>query len=496
MDLFDRHRIELPGETDFEAFRQHARRLVAAGVAPGDVEWQVAGASAHDLFSADETVPPAASPQGRTLTVPAAFVPLCKSVLLHSDPGRFGLLYRLLWRLTHEAGLRHDPLDADVLLAERLAKAVRRDQHKMTAFVRFRTVKAAEPDEPDLQVAWFEPDHHIVEATAPFFIRRFPNMHWAILSPRRSIEWFPAVGDTPGRLQLAPGARRDQAPPADAGESLWLTYYASIFNPARLKLAMMQKEMPRRYWHNLPEARLIGELSAQAMARSGGMIEQAPTVAARRIRPLEIKTPAPQPVVRFIQDIGQLKAATDRCRECPIGQFATQSVPGAGPLHAGLMVVGEQPGDEEDLRGQPFVGPAGRLFDRALGELGWQRDRLYITNAVKHFKFEMRGRRRIHKTPGQLEMEACRHWLDDELRLVAPRAILALGGTAARSILGRPVAVMKERGQWTTGPQGQPVLVTLHPSALLRADPQHGAENFARWLDDLRLATPYAHPGN
>lgn len=492
MDLFGRHRIQLPGETDFEAFRQNARRLVAAGIAPENVEWQVAGAAENDLFAAEETPLPVAMPGGQSLTVPAAFVPLCKSVLLHSDPGRFGLLYRLLWRFTHEPGLRHDPLDPDVLMAERLAKAVRRDQHKMTAFVRFRTVAASEPDEPDLQVAWFEPDHHIVEATAPFFMRRFPNMHWAILSPRRSVEWFPPKGDTPGRLQLAPGARRDQAPPADAGESLWLTYYASIFNPARLKLAMMQKEMPRRYWNNLPEASLIGELSAQAMARSGGMIEQPPTVPARRIRPLEQGIPRTSPQVQVIEHIGQLKAATDRCRECPIGQFATQSVPGAGPLHAGLMVIGEQPGDHEDLRGEPFVGPAGKLFDRALAELGWQRDRLYITNAVKHFKFEMRGKRRIHKTPGQLEMEACRHWLEDELRLVQPRAILALGATAARSVMGRPVAVMKERGQWMTGPQGRPVLVTLHPSALLRADPEHGAENFVRWLDDLRLASSHA----
>ena len=495
MDLFERHRIQLPGETDFEAFRQNARRLVAAGVPPENVEWQVAGAADHDLFAADETPLPAASANGQSLTVPAAFVPLCKSVLLHSDPGRFGLLYRLLWRLTHETALRHDPLDADVLTAERLAKAVRRDQHKMTAFVRFRTVAASEAGQPELQVAWFEPDHHIVEATAPFFARRFPNMHWAILSPRRSVEWFPAEGDIPGRLQLAAGARRDQAPPADAGESLWLTYYASIFNPARLKLAMMQKEMPRRYWHNLPEAKLIGELSAQAMTRSGGMIEQAPTVVARRIRPLEPKVRKPvesRHVVQVIQDIRQLKTATDRCRECPIGEFATQSVAGIGPLNAGLMVVGEQPGDHEDLRGEPFVGPAGKLFDRAVAELGWQRDRLYITNAVKHFKFEMRGRRRIHKTPGQLEMETCLHWLEDELRLVQPHAILALGGTAARSIMGRPVAVMKERGQWMTDPQGRPVLVTLHPSALLRADPQHSAENFAQWLDDLRMASTHA----
>ncbi|WPB57019.1 UdgX family uracil-DNA binding protein [Xylophilus sp. GOD-11R] len=487
-----RRRIQLPDDTDLDAFRRHARALVMAGVAPPDVEWQVADDSAVDLFGAEDIpLPPATDGPAPSPNVPPDFIALCRSVILHRDPGRFGLLYRLLWRLQHEPGLRHDPLDADMLQAERLAKAVRRDQHKMTAFVRFRTVAAPEPGGPDLHVAWFEPEHHIVAATAPFFARRFANMHWAILTPRASIRWFPPHDGEPGRMEHAPGARREDAPPADAGESLWLTYYANIFNPARLKLAMMQKEMPRKYWHNLPEARLIGKLSAQAMERSGTMIEQPTTTPARRIRHLPIRaddTPAPTTVLR----LDELKAATDRCRECPIGQFATQSVVGEGPRQARLMVVGEQPGDHEDLRGRPFVGPAGQLFDRAVAELGWQRDRLYVTNAVKHFKYELRGKRRMHKSPGQLEVAACRHWLEDELRLVEPRAILALGATAARAILGRPVAVTRERGQWLEDDAGRPVLVTLHPSALLRADPQYGAENFAAWIEDLKQASAIA----
>ncbi|QHI98850.1 UdgX family uracil-DNA binding protein [Xylophilus rhododendri] len=486
-----RRTILLPGETDFDAFRRHARALIAEGLPPEAVEWQVAGRQEGDLFGGGAEVPseiPAAS-QGKGPGVPPAFVVLCKSTILHSDAGRFGLLYRLLWRLVHEPALRHDPLDADMLRAQLLGKAVRRDQHKMTAFVRFRTV--TRPDQPDLHVAWFEPEHHIVEATAPFFARRFPNMHWAILTPRRSVRWFPAEGGTAGRLELAPGCRREDAPPADAGEQLWLTYYANIFNPARLKLSMMQKEMPRRYWHNLPEAALIGELAAQAMERSGHMIEQPGTSTTRRIQRLPAAASKVQANIA-IHRLDDLKPAMDRCRECPIGQFATQSVPGAGPAPARLMVVGEQPGDHEDLRGQPFVGPAGRLFDRAVAELGWQRERLYVTNAVKHFKYELRGKRRMHKTPGQLEVAACHHWLEEELRLVQPRAILALGATAARSVLGRPVAVTQERGQWLSDATGRPVLVTLHPSALLRADPQQGEANFALWLDDLRQATEHA----
>ncbi|MDM0109327.1 UdgX family uracil-DNA binding protein [Variovorax sp. J22R24] len=184
-----------------------------------------------------------------------------------------------------------------------------------------------------------------------------------------------------------------------------------------------------------------------------------------------------------------LRQATDACRECPLGARATQSVMGEGPLHAVLMVVGEQPGDKEDLAGRPFVGPAGRLFDRAAAELGWNRERLYVTNAVKHFKFELRGKRRMHKTPAQREIDACHHWLEAEIARVKPDAFLALGATAARALLQRPVAVMRERGQWHEDAAGRRVLVTLHPSALLRGDPAQREAAWTAWLKDLSAAS-------
>jgi uracil-DNA glycosylase family protein len=183
-----------------------------------------------------------------------------------------------------------------------------------------------------------------------------------------------------------------------------------------------------------------------------------------------------------------LHQATDRCRECPIGEHATQSVFGEGPVGATVMMVGEQPGDQEDLQGRPFVGPAGRLLDKAVEELGWSRDRLYVTNAVKHFKFELRGKRRMHKTPAQREVAACLHWLESEIAQVRPRAFIALGATASRALLGRPVAVMRERGQWHTDARGLPVLVTLHPSALLRGDPEQRESAYEQWLKDLAVA--------
>jgi DNA polymerase len=308
-------------------------------------------------------------------------------------------------------------------------------------------------------------------------------MRWAILTPDRCVVWD-------GReLHFRGGARRDEAPPPDAGEALWLTYYRSIFNPARLKLAMMRKEMPRKYWHNLPEAQLIDGLSAQAQARSEQMVRETDAGTHRRI-PSPARRTDPQITQQAdrIHSLKELKAATMQCRECPIGEYATQSVNGEGRLHAPLMFVGEQPGDREDLEGHPFVGPAGQLLDRALEAIGIPRDAVFVSNAVKHFKFELRGKRRIHKSPTQREAAACLHWLEDEIAIVKPKALVALGATAARSLMGHAVAVTAERGKWLERADGMKVLVTLHPSALLRMQPEDKEEAFAAFVADLKKA--------
>jgi DNA polymerase len=479
-------RIALAGETDLAGFRRAARRLIAQMVGPDRVSWQVASSDAGELFGQGDD--PCSTAEAPPVSVPGFFGALSESAVLHSDPARFGLLYRLLWRLVHEAGLRDDPLDADRMAIEAMARAVRRDLHKMTAFVRFRPLPATALDpEGLLHVAWFEPAHHIVEAVAPFFARRFAQMRWAILTPDRCVHW------DGHELRFGPGARRDAAPAADAGESLWLTYYQSIFNPARLKLAMMQKEMPRRYWHNLSEAVLIQPLAAAAVQRGAAMVSRGGSVAARK-RPagadeLRVALPAAPSSAESATSLEALHRGEERCRDCPIGALATQAVPGEGPVGARLMLVGEQPGDQEDLHGRPFVGPAGQLLDRALAQLGWDRAEVYVTNAVKHFKYELRGKRRIHKTPAQREAAACLQWLDREIALVKPQAIVALGATAARSLLGPGVSVTAERGTWRVREEdGLRVLVTLHPSALLRLPDAEREAAYARWLDDLSKA--------
>jgi uracil-DNA glycosylase len=186
-----------------------------------------------------------------------------------------------------------------------------------------------------------------------------------------------------------------------------------------------------------------------------------------------------------------LREAAAACRDCPLGEAATQVVFGAGAPRARLMLVGEQPGDKEDLAGQPFVGPAGGVLRRALAQLGWPAEAVYITNAVKHFSFTLRGKRRMHKTPTQREANACLQWLEREIATVQPAAIVALGATAARQLLGAPVPVLRDRGQWFTRADGIPVLITLHPSALLRGDRAQFEAAYAAWVDDLARASDH-----
>ena len=435
---------------DFDAWRDAARSLIVDGCAPDQVLWQE-GAST-DLFAQDKPLAETTA----TLTVPRAFIELAKSAICHRDPERFALLYTLLWRLQAQRALISDHADPLVRRIEELAKAVRRDVHKMRAFVRFREINGR-------YVAWFEPDHHIVRTNASFFVRRFASMSWSILTPELSINWDGAV------LCEGPGAQKSDAPGGDPIEGVWKTYYSSIFNPARVKIGAMTKEMPRKYWKNMPETALIPALIASAQARESAMIDR-------------------QPERERSDSLDVLRAEASACTRCPLWKPATQMVFGDGPQDATLMFIGEQPGDQEDLAGRPFVGPAGQVFDAALAEAGIDRARAYVTNAVKHFKYEQRGKRRIHSKPGTGEIDACRWWVDQERAIIRPQLIVALGATAARSLFGKSMTISKSRGAPIALPDGGEAWVTIHPSYLLRIDdPGAAAAERARFVDDLRM---------
>jgi uracil-DNA glycosylase family protein len=184
----------------------------------------------------------------------------------------------------------------------------------------------------------------------------------------------------------------------------------------------------------------------------------------------------------------RLREAAAGCRGCDLWKTATQTVFGAGPAGAAVMFVGEQPGDQEDREGRPFVGPAGRIFDEALVEAGIDRDRAYVTNAVKHFKWVARGKRRIHAKPTWSETVACRPWLEAEIEVVHPRVLVCLGATAAQSLLGKDFRVTKQRGEWIESDLAERVTATIHPSAILRArDAEARRAELARFVDDLQL---------
>ena len=193
------------------------------------------------------------------------------------------------------------------------------------------------------------------------------------------------------------------------------------------------------------------------------------------------------PKVANPRSLRSVANASKECRGCHLWARATQTVFGEGPRSAKVLFVGEQPGDKEDLAGRPFVGPAGRIFDDALSEAGIERNRIFVTNAVKHFKFEPRGKRRIHKKPNNEEIRACRPWLEAEIAAVRPKVIVCLGATAAQTILGPNFRVTKSRGQLIPSPIAPRVLATVHPSSLLRApDEQSRREGLRRFIQDLR----------
>jgi DNA polymerase len=195
------------------------------------------------------------------------------------------------------------------------------------------------------------------------------------------------------------------------------------------------------------------------------------------------------PMERRLDSLKAVRAAAETCERCPLYRNATQTVFGEGRAHAPVVFVGEQPGDQEDVAGKPFVGPAGRMFDRALAEAGIDRTRVYVTNAVKHFKFEPRGKRRLHKKPNAYEIERCKWWLDKELGLIRPRLAVALGATAARALLGKVITISRVRGDFLSLPDHDEVegYVTVHPSSLLRApDEASRHREYARFVSDMK----------
>jgi len=419
--------VALHDESDWQGWRQAARRLVLAGVEPADVAWSIQGKS-------DELPEPTGS-----FNLPRSLVDLAAVAFQAREPERFGLLYSLIRRA--QTGETFPADDVDLALARRLALGVRADAHRMRTNMRFGPVKEAGGTR---YVGWFAPLHFVLPANAQLIARRFPDVTWSIITPDGSAHW--------DGTSLRFGAGLRHADDDDTLLAWWDAHRTRVLDDA-------VQGTP------IPEAEAVDEAP-----RAPDLPPLGPLVTPSELEPALA---------------GAAKDAWG-CRRCPLFEPATQPVFGEGPMGATVMFVGEQPGDQEDVIGRPFVGPAGQMMDRAMEEAGIDRRQVYVTNAVKHFKFTPRGRRRIHQTPEAPEIRACSFWLDVEKVQVRPKLLVAMGGTAARAVLGRPVSITRERGRPMTLEDGQRVFVTVHPSYLLRIpDPAGKAAAYRDFVGDL-----------
>lgn len=458
--------IQAKFQADFDGWRAKARELMQARAKPENILWNEEGENLS-FFASDEENH---NSEKWELTVPKEFMQLAKYVSCARDPDRWSLLYRILYRLQFEdKNLLKIVIDPDVHKAQLLVKSIRRDIHKMHAFVRFK--KKSEQEE--IYVAWHRPEHLILKLGAPFFVRRFGDKPWIIYTPDESAAWDGK------ELKYFEGIEQHQFETKDAFDEIWKTYYSSIFNPARIKVKMMKAEMPTKYWQSLPEVALISEMIRQSPERLQKMAKNQ-------------TTHAQIPPVKTWQE---LEKAAHGCRACPLAQKAHHLVFGKGPSPCDLMIVGEQPGDEEDKTGEAFVGPAGQVLNEQLKEALLKREYIYITNAVKHFKWiereTPRGKMRLHQKPTGREMHACKPWLEKEIEFVKPKLIVALGATAATAILGRLPKISEERGKFIEM-QNHHVLISWHPSAILRSMNEEEAHHKKReLLSDLKLARQF-----
>ena len=463
--------LKEPG--DFAEWRSAARGLLVGGVAPDAVSWRDSEAGAS-LFG-DEEVEASTG----AVSLPRELLGIAERVICHRDAEVPARLYRIIWRAARDRQLLARTTDPDVDWLMKADKTIRRDVHKMHAFVRFRRLGEDEAGRESF-AAWFEPDHRILRITAPFFQRRFYGMDWAIVTPDARAIWQAET------LSYGLGGTKDEVPDSDVVEDQWRTYYGAIFNPARVKIEAMRAEMPKKYWKNLPEAQDIAPLLAGAEARVERMRETAVSLANPLSDKWRTRVPDELLLDEDVKTLGDMARAVDRCTRCPIHCNATQAVAGEGPQSARIMFVGEQPGDQEDLQGRPFVGPAGQVLNEALEEAGIDRTRLFLTNAVKHFKFEPRGKRRLHQNPTTGEIDVCRWWLDKERAFVQPDLIVTLGGSALRGVTGKSASIASMRGRVHELAGGGKLLATIHPSFLLRLpDRERAAEERKAFVADL-----------
>lgn len=451
----------IPIEPSFAAWRLAARELLRQGIEPGALEWVEGGESPADSLHRH-----AAPPSPITSAISRELLKSLKAAACFHAPDRWALLYRVLWRWTHGERAAVSPDDPDGTLLALRVQAVEQETSALLALTLFRR-RAPSMGLPEF-VGWSEPKHDVLTRVAEIFVERMGESTWMLATPRGAVFWngmLLRIGQPVGEAgkptvhTLSANAMTGEAVTSESTEALWLACYASASVahtvPATVSL---------HYWRIPPAgpplpARLARERSRLGAQSAAVTVPQRPPVEYSAVTP-PLRTPT-----------GPLAT----CRRCALWRNAQQAVAGVGPAHATIMAIGEQPGEHENQHGAPFTGEAGQLLDIVLERAGLGRDRLYLTYAVKHYKWEtpdqqlqrQTGQRRVHRTPEPREVEACQFWLEQELSRVAPRAIVTLGATALKALTGPHVNLSEYLGQ-TIAHGGHLIVPTWHPSYALR----------------------------
>lgn len=439
-------------------FKSYARYFIAQKVAPSEVNW---GESEPMMF--DEHLSKSNLGVVPELNVPKEFGKIANSLSMLRTTDKWGLLYKILYRLKFEnKNLLQIPSDKDIRQANLYLKSIGRDIHKMHAFVRFKRA----PSDKEAYVAWHKPEHLILRAGAPFFVKRFGDKPWSILTPDESAHWDGK------KISFSKGVPFEDFNITDDWDNVWKDYYRSIYNPTRLNVKMMKQEMAPKYWKALPEAEIIQEL----IKNTPDMLEKA-----KDAQWLEAQ-------VDKGANLSELQSQLQKCSACPLYECATQVVPGEGRVDAKIVIVGEQPGELEDKIGKPFQGPSGEILNQCLAELGIKRSEIYFTNSVKHFRFTESSGKRNPKKPTGRQIHACKPWLEAELAQIKPQVIICLGVTAATALTGKRPTLSLERGDSLKTKYSDNTIISWHPSSILRSSGEASKRQLKQLKSDIALA--------
>ncbi|ASL46005.1 hypothetical protein bAD24_III01315 [Burkholderia sp. AD24] len=487
-------------EPSFAAWRRAARAVLRQEIEPAQIDWvelegdAAQGGSSSEagqetthaatVGAADVAAASANSAATAPAAIPRELLSRLKAAACYRAPDRWALLYRILWRWTHgerQVIALDDPDGAQ--LAHRM-QSVNQESEDLVALTLFRR-RDPSMGLPEF-VGWYEPHHDLLERAAAYFGKRMGDSTWMLATPQGAAFWNgmllrigrPATEESTEAAHALPAsAMTGEAITSEPTAALWLACYARAFNAEAAPV-------PLRYWRTPAAGPPLPAHLARERSRLGA---QSSVVTVPERPPIEYSAVTPP----LREPTGPLAA----CRRCALWRNAQQAVAGAGPARAALMVVGEQPGEYENQHGEPFTGPAGQLLDTVLARAGLERSALYLTYAVKHYKWETLDQQRIHRTPAPREVEACQYWLDRELTQIGPRVVVTLGATALKALSGAHVNLSEYLGQ-TIARDGRLIVPTWHPSYALRtADARLREDIVAAIVSAFRRAAELAAEG-